>query len=114
MRIKRALRSWRRDLNPRPADYKSAALPTELRQPVGKTRNLAESFAIRNREFCVSDKIWADGCIGPDAGPRFPAYQPALRLKTSIQVGCGRWQHGHAAWGAEPARQFADHLPHHG
>ena len=25
--------SWRLDLNPRPADYKSAALPTELRQP---------------------------------------------------------------------------------
>ena len=25
--------SWRRDSNPRPADYKSAALPTELRQP---------------------------------------------------------------------------------
>jgi hypothetical protein len=24
--------SWRQDLNPRPADYKSAALPTELRQ----------------------------------------------------------------------------------
>ena len=24
--------SWRRDSNPRPADYKSAALPTELRQ----------------------------------------------------------------------------------
>ena len=24
--------SWREDLNPRPADYKSAALPTELRQ----------------------------------------------------------------------------------
>ena len=24
--------SWQRDLNPRPADYKSAALPTELRQ----------------------------------------------------------------------------------
>ena len=24
--------SWRRDLNPRPADYKSAALPVELRQ----------------------------------------------------------------------------------
>jgi hypothetical protein len=25
--------SWRRALNPRPADYKSAALPIELRQP---------------------------------------------------------------------------------
>ena len=24
--------SWRRDLNPRPPDYKSGALPTELRQ----------------------------------------------------------------------------------
>ena len=54
--------SWRRDLNPRPADYKSAALPTELRQPVGKTRNLAESFGIRNKEFCPFDKIWAAGC----------------------------------------------------
>ena len=24
--------SWRRELNPRPSDYKSDALPTELRQ----------------------------------------------------------------------------------
>ncbi len=27
--------SWRRDLNPRPPDYKSGALPAELRQPDG-------------------------------------------------------------------------------
>ena len=27
------LKSWRRDLNPRPTDYKSVALPAELRQP---------------------------------------------------------------------------------
>jgi hypothetical protein len=26
--------SWRRDLNPQPADYKSAALPIELLQPI--------------------------------------------------------------------------------
>ena len=26
--------SWRRDLNPRPSDYKSDALPTELRQQI--------------------------------------------------------------------------------
>ena len=37
--------SWRLDLNQRPADYKSAALPTELRQQNGagngtRTRNL--------------------------------------------------------------------------
>ena len=30
--MKHHAQSWRRDLNPRPADYKSAALPTELRQ----------------------------------------------------------------------------------
>jgi hypothetical protein len=29
--------SWRRDLNPRPPDYKSGALPTELRQHSGPT-----------------------------------------------------------------------------
>ena len=28
--------SWRRELNPRPSDYKSDALPTELRQPGGQ------------------------------------------------------------------------------
>src|SRR5215472_15556683 len=28
--------SWRRDSNPRPSDYKSDALPTELRQQLGK------------------------------------------------------------------------------
>src|SRR5215813_1384336 len=38
--------SWRRDLNPRPADYKSAALPTELRQPKQKT-NFSTSCATR-------------------------------------------------------------------
>ena len=30
--------SWREESNPRPADYKSAALPTELRQPCVKRR----------------------------------------------------------------------------
>jgi hypothetical protein len=32
--------SWRRDLNPRPSDYKSDALPAELRQP--KTATLGD------------------------------------------------------------------------
>ncbi len=33
--------SWRRESNPRPADYKSAALPTELRQRVTKGQPLS-------------------------------------------------------------------------
>ena len=36
--------SWRRVSNPRPADYKSAALPTELRQPA---RHAAHRHAVR-------------------------------------------------------------------
>src|SRR5580700_7692398 len=37
--------SWRRDLNPRPPDYKSGALPTELRQ---QTRGDRRAFAQTN------------------------------------------------------------------
>ena len=36
--------SWRWDLNPQPADYKSAALPIELRQPI--VRSTATPFGI--------------------------------------------------------------------
>ena len=36
------MQSWRRDLNPQPADYKSAALPIELRQ---QDANAQRAFA---------------------------------------------------------------------
>ena len=35
--LTKILWSWRRDLNPRPSDYKSDALPTELRQLIRNT-----------------------------------------------------------------------------
>ena len=39
--------SWRRDLNPRPSDYKSDALPAELRQPAaGSTRRADPSMIL--------------------------------------------------------------------
>ena len=45
--------SWRRGLNPRPSDYKSDALPTELRQlkarqrcPILRKSGLRESTAL--------------------------------------------------------------------
>src|SRR6266446_8459561 len=34
--------SWRRDLNPRPSDYKSDALPTELRQHGSNRENITK------------------------------------------------------------------------
>ena len=36
--------SWRRDLNPRPSDYKSDALPAELRQPYPPGNNPGDQF----------------------------------------------------------------------
>jgi hypothetical protein len=59
--------SWRRDLNPRPADYKSAALPTELRQP-DQNANFSTSRATMAR-LCAA---WRDltSCGG---GSTFPA-----------------------------------------
>ena len=36
--------SWRRDLNPRPPDYKSGALPTELRQQTGERHAPAQTY----------------------------------------------------------------------
>ena len=37
--------SWREESNPRPADYKSAALPTELRQPKSYIQNRERDFS---------------------------------------------------------------------
>ncbi len=52
--------SWRRDLNPRPADYKSAALPTELRQPE-QNANFSTSRASMARECAGSRKLTSCG-----------------------------------------------------
>lgn len=61
--------SWREELNPRPADYKSAALPTELRQPnyhssvlasQKRRRDSRESFMAKqylNSNFLVSRPV---------------------------------------------------------
>ena len=49
--------SWRWDLNPQPADYKSAALPIELRQPI--IQSTATPFSIRLQvPHCVGNDIY--------------------------------------------------------
>ena len=54
--------SWWTDLNPRPADYKSAALPTELHQHFIKSSCLSDLFSIPHagvfvnrfvRNYCI-------------------------------------------------------------
>ncbi len=46
--------SWRRDLNPRPSDYKSDALPAELRQPCQTERNYHTGNRIASKVFRAS------------------------------------------------------------
>ena len=45
--------SWWTDLNPRPADYKSAALPTELHQH----KSLPENYVLRYHHFKSSSDL---------------------------------------------------------
>ena len=69
--------SWRWDLNPQPADYKSAALPIELRQPI--LRLTATPFSIRLQvPHCVGNDIYYTR-FGPDVNTFFPLICFVLR-----------------------------------
>jgi hypothetical protein len=59
-------RSWRRELNPRPADYKSAALPTELRQQIPQSKRAK-----------IADRII-----------RLPKLRPCATFKQSLDSVC--------------------------
>ena len=54
--------SWREESNPRPADYKSAALPTELRQPNPDHR--AGIYRRKNASFTLLTQRRAILCEG--------------------------------------------------
>src|SRR5579863_6642354 len=54
--------SWRRDLNPRPSDYKSDALPTELRQHWQTEQNYHTGNQIASK-FLLPAKPLPDGQI---------------------------------------------------
>ena len=62
--------SWRRELNPRPSDYKSDALPTELRQRLEMERGTGIEPATNSVEGC-------------DSTVELPP-PPAMRLNTFI------------------------------
>lgn len=49
--------SWRRDSNPQPADYKSAALPVELRQRVSKVAPRGPGVSPRPRRSHAASSI---------------------------------------------------------
>ena len=70
--------SWRRESNPRPADYKSAALPTELRQRKQKTN------------FSTSCATSATACTSFDIQLRLsrsPLSQPTIVLIFACAAG---------------------------
>ena len=70
--------SWRRDLNPRPSDYKSDALPTELRQ----RRKFARTWKLERETGIEPATNSLEGCDSTiELLP--PAMKP-LRLNLNI------------------------------
>ena len=57
--------SWRRDLNPRPSDYKSDALPAELRQPTKAAIGDTAPAALRklNRRLGLQSEDSTPACL---------------------------------------------------
>src|ERR1039457_3931326 len=57
--------SWRRDLNPRPSDYKSDALPAELRQPTKAATSHTAPAALRklNRRLGLQSEDSTPTCL---------------------------------------------------
>ena len=73
--------SWRRDLNPRPSDYKSDALPTELRQHGANRRNITKGYVnckVTLWKTCANFDI-------PSAGSRYlPAGRRGARTRSRV------------------------------
>ena len=64
--------SWRRDLNPRPSDYKSDALPTELRQHGANRGNITKgnfNCKVSLWKTCANLTTWPKACF---SGPHPP------------------------------------------
>ena len=69
--------SWRRESNPRPTDYKSVALPTELRQLTCGLRFLSDSSDIRFRALKFPE---------PGSGGWCTAAEPSRSGLTGVAV----------------------------
>ena len=83
--------SWWTDSNPRPADYKSAALPTELHQHVGRNwRVLPNSKGYYSREFSPCQSFFKNFLAPPGCpenawrGPYHRASQTGRRNDSRI------------------------------
>ncbi len=75
--------SWRRELNPRPSDYKSDALPAELRQRRSNRVRIAEGAPKLQGGDCVMEHVGGQLCGKPSSLCRTPSY-PIFRLLYSL------------------------------
>ncbi len=77
---KKFWQSWRRDLNPRPSDYKSDALPTELRQHGANRGNITK------RNWNCKGLLWKT-CANLDTLPAglFECPHPRSIIKSVLE-----------------------------
>ena len=91
--------SWWTDLNPRPADYKSAALPTELHQRAASffIRRISQRLVYITTVFCVCQHFFQNkqkNCLPDCAGKQIPLcyaprYASSITDKTSSRTRSG-------------------------
>ena len=91
--------SWWTDSNPRPADYKSAALPTELHQRAASffIRRISQRLVYITTVFCVCQYFFQNkqkNCLPDCAGKQIPLcyaprYASSITDKTSSRTRSG-------------------------
>src|ERR1700730_11963099 len=78
--------SWRRELNPRPSDYKSDALPAELRQPCSNLGKLSQRQSNCKRVSAGGKTIAMTALIQPSFAANMP--YSAAGFENSLSLSC--------------------------
>src|ERR1700731_1698999 len=82
--------SWRRELNPRPSDYKSDALPAELRQPCSNLGKLSQRQS-NCKQLSPSRKTLATSAlIRPQSAAKMP--YSAAGFENSLSFSSTLWR----------------------
>jgi hypothetical protein len=105
--------SWRRDLNPRPSDYKSDALPAELRQPDHYKTLPGNHREIRGHTPAPRIHGTVSKVSTPETAEQtaaYPVYRSHLRLEKPLRISSPSTEAHPPISHAKPARHVVARL----